>query len=533
MAIVVPSIIPSKSTVGEKKLHAILGRLPDDWVVYYEPYLNGDQPDFVVLAPNLGVLVIEDKFWKPGTILSGDRNHITISTADGVVKSVQHPEQQARKYNQKLRDCASSIKYGSYFLHQSGIFKGRLKFPVVHQVTLSNITAKQLNDPSRCLAPIFDPNRTVTRDEMDRWKDLSPDELETVFKKFFSNVWAIPPMTEVEVKALRGLIHPEIFFEDSFSVAKLMESSRPIHDQIEVLKALDLRQENAARSIGEGHRIIYGVAGSGKTVILLTRARLLAERDPNAKILLVCFNKELSLWIRERVKDYPQITALTFHALCKRNGVPFPDPPNEQVLGEALCERLQNGSRDAAAFDSVLIDEAQDFEPNWFSSLLRASKDAENGDLLIVADGAQGLYERSKLSWKALGIKAQGRTHSKRFDLDQNYRNSSEILSLAETFATRSDMDDVDVADSIQAVRVDARRSVRSTGAVPLLFLRKSNQSELEIAVLVVDRLLKGRWNESQMEPLKPKEIAILYTGAKENSPRDDLLKTLPGKIYE
>jgi superfamily I DNA and RNA helicase len=39
---------------------------------------------------------------------------------------------------------------------------------------------------------------------------------------------------------------------------------------------LDRRQENNARKIGEGHRIIYGVAGSGKTVLLIARATLSA-----------------------------------------------------------------------------------------------------------------------------------------------------------------------------------------------------------------------------------------------------------------
>ena len=36
---------------------------------------------------------------------------------------------------------------------------------------------------------------------------------------------------------------------------------------------LDLRQERNAHSLGEGHRIVYGVAGSGKTIILIARAR--------------------------------------------------------------------------------------------------------------------------------------------------------------------------------------------------------------------------------------------------------------------
>jgi prolyl-tRNA editing enzyme YbaK/EbsC (Cys-tRNA(Pro) deacylase) len=40
---------------------------------------------------------------------------------------------------------------------------------------------------------------------------------------------------------------------------------------------MDLKQEQLARSMGEGHRIIHGVAGSGKTMILGYRINYLAQ----------------------------------------------------------------------------------------------------------------------------------------------------------------------------------------------------------------------------------------------------------------
>ncbi len=82
-------------------------------------------------------------------------------------------------------------------------------------------------------------------------------------------------------------------------------------------------------------------------------------------------------------------------------------------------------------YGSVLIDEAQDFEPVWFRCVLAAMQDPVDGDLLIVGDGNQGLYRQHKVSWKELGIQAQGRTVSARFELDRNYRNSREIIAVA------------------------------------------------------------------------------------------------------
>ena len=85
---------------------------------------------------------------------------------------------------------------------------------------------------------------------------------------------------------------------------------------------LDRRQENNARKIGEGHRIIYGVAGSGKTVLLIARAKWLHERDPHAKILLLCYNVSLKAYLKHILKDYPRINVFHFDGWVKHNGIP-------------------------------------------------------------------------------------------------------------------------------------------------------------------------------------------------------------------
>ncbi|MFM6002276.1 MAG: 3'-5' exonuclease, partial [Sphaerospermopsis kisseleviana] len=75
--------------------------------------------------------------------------------------------------------------------------------------------------------------------------------------------------------------------------------------------------------------------------------------------------------------------------------------------------------------------------PLWFQCCVNALKDSENGDLMIVADGNQSLYKRSNFKWTDVGIEAQGRTISKKFDLDKNYRNTHQILSSALSILNR------------------------------------------------------------------------------------------------
>ena len=44
-------------------------------------------------------------------------------------------------------------------------------------------------------------------------------------------------------------------------------------DSDEILTVMDIEQERLAKNFGEGHRLLRGVAGSGKTLTLVCRAR--------------------------------------------------------------------------------------------------------------------------------------------------------------------------------------------------------------------------------------------------------------------
>jgi hypothetical protein len=59
-----------------------------------------------------------------------------------------------------------------------------------------------------------------------------------------------------------------------------------------LLQVMDLQQEQVTRTLGEGHRVIHGSPGSGKTMILVFRAQFLAATArPARPILVMCFNR--------------------------------------------------------------------------------------------------------------------------------------------------------------------------------------------------------------------------------------------------
>ena len=121
------------------------------------------------------------------------------------------------------------------------------------------------------------------------------------------------PFSSEQVDVLRSIIHPEIILSYIPSRSLTEEET----DQCFDLVVLDRRQENNARKIGEGHRIIYGVAGSGKTVLLISRSKWLNDRDPDAKILLLCYNVSLSAYLPYALKGLFPDSCLPFRWLGK------------------------------------------------------------------------------------------------------------------------------------------------------------------------------------------------------------------------
>jgi superfamily I DNA/RNA helicase len=209
----------------------------------------------------------------------------------------------------------------------------------------------------------------------------------------------------------------------------------------DVLVTLDAQQEQLARSIGDGHRVFFGVAGSGKTLLLLARAKLLAEAGEK-QVLVLCYNKVLAAWLGSAIAEskianpkHAAIEVLHFHAWATQilGSLGFlyeiERDAADRVLGERLLKGLeQPGSK---RYASILVDEAHTFDPTWFKCCVNALRDPASGNLMIVSDGSQSLYKRDKFKWKDVGVNASGRTISKKFRLHVNYRSTREILEAA------------------------------------------------------------------------------------------------------
>lgn len=497
MAEMIPDRIKDGSSLGEKRVFNILQSLPDNYLVYHEPSINGRYPDFIVISPDSGVMTIEVKDWKPGGIVAANPKEVHYRRAGGVIR-YDHPLVQARKYKYELMDRARRHVWSSELVHDQGTERsGHFIFPFGHMVIMPAMSAEVCQASS--LKEVFPESQVVFRETFELWQSWAEDgaeKLAPAIARYFSPQWNFPRLSERQLYILRGVIHPE------FRISK-SNSSNDSFSEYDV-RILDLKQELYATNIGSGHRIINGVAGSGKTIVLIARAKLLATS--NRKVLFLCFNVTLKSFIKESLKSYPNVDVHHFDEWMRKNNINKKnnDTKKEDVWLRFL-ESMKNGvCQDSGKYDAVLIDEAQDFEPSWFSCAVEALKEPD-GDLIIVADRTQGLYRTKRFTWSSVGIKAKGRTTNK---LITNYRNTQEIVAIASLFGNDSSTGNPE--EEMQALPVSVDHALRS-GSRPILCQSSSFQQQCDRALVYLLNLLNGRWQDQNINPLKPSEIAILY----------------------
>jgi len=389
-------------------------------------------PDFMILHPGRGVLVLEVKDWRLDTIREADPTRFTLITGAGL-KVVGSPLEQARQYANAVVDL---LKQDPQLVNPpESPFAGKLTFPYGYGVVLTNITRRQFD--SSGLREVLQPHLVICKDEM-------TDSVET--EEFQSRLWGMfnvrfeSKLTLPQVERIRWRLFPEIRIHQQSLLPPAQSEAAAVTDA-DVLRVMDLAQEEIARSLGSGHRIIHGVAGSGKTLILAYRCQYLA-RTLQKPILVLVFNRALASWLRHYFAAQgvgEHVTVSTFHAWCadqlRLYHVAAPQTGDYEAMVRAVIGAVDRGQIPRAQYGAVLIDEGHDFEPEWLKLAVQML-DPESNSLLLLYDDAQSIYSANRpksFSFRNLGIAAAGRTKI----LRRNYRNTDEILSCARSFAAQ------------------------------------------------------------------------------------------------
>jgi superfamily I DNA/RNA helicase len=170
--------------------------------------------------------------------------------------------------------------------------------------------------------------------------------------------------------------------------------------------------------------------------------------------------------------------------------------------GNRFLKRLERGEGDAGRYDAVLVDEYQDFGISWLKCVKLALKEPEDGDLLIVGDASQSLYDQTGFGWIQAGIRARGRTAT----LATNYRNTREIISTVQGFATAAS--ELDSEGLVQAAIPSADACQRSGPPVEIIQCTDLF-GEVETAVDLIKKWIGEKPGSGRRLPAH--EIGVLY----------------------
>lgn len=466
MAILVPETLPDNASEGEKYVAGLLRGLPEDVLVYYEPVIRRRYPDFVLVVPEVGVLILEIKGIPLSWITHVDPHHFRYRQA-GSEHEALHPARQAREYqNRLMASCSDHPDKDELYRN------GYLQFAFGHLVILTAITRAELD--ASPWGHLFPAHAAICKDELEAMGASLPAWM-AAFRNCINPDIPVRPMGEKQVARVRSILHPEACIPDLFANMEA-PGARP-----DSLRLMDIEQERAARSMGGGHRIIYGVPGSGKTIILVARAKLLAQAGKS--VLLLCFNAALQAYLSAQLAGQKHVRVERFGQWAMAQGAPVNKEDREQ-FGAGLLAIMQAGNGEAGTYDAVLIDEGQDFQPSWFRCAVLALKEPARGDLVICYDENQNLYDAARPVWSALGIHAKGRTRR----LKRNYRNTKEIAAIAHSFCAARPEQGEDEPVSVPLMPENCGRS----GPWPRILRLPSRDAQIQRCLSLIADMLRG-----------------------------------------
>ena len=368
--------VDQRCNAGERRLlHQLKRCLEDDHLVWHNVPLGprARQPDFVILSPRQGILLLEVKDWRRSTLVGATRDKVQLRTTRGAVTEA-NPLRQARDYALELVDLMQS---DPSLVHADGPFCGKLLFPYGWGAVFSRMTSDEVSGTD--FESLFPGHQTLLRDDLGEATD--PGEFQRrlwgMFTVSYPHTLTLPQRDRI-----RWHLFPELRVQQQgaldFSDTAGQGPALP-----DLLQVMDLQQEQIARTLGEGHRVIHGAAGSGKTMILIFRAQHLAvAARPDQPVLVLCFNRTLAdriaAQLRQRGID-ERVQVRTFHSWCKDVIDSYqlhvqPAPTNDErfaLMVQTVERALQTGFVPGGQYTALLVDEAHGVEDAWLRMATR------------------------------------------------------------------------------------------------------------------------------------------------------------------
>ena len=466
---------------AERKMYlALRDGLPDDYYVYCNlRYLEAQraregEADFLVLHRTRGMLVIECK--GNGVRCRGDGKWVRLERGREVPMT-RAPDQQARDQVHELEQEFRSRLAGA------GLGLRRLPFTFGYAVAfprgVRGVAGLPLSLQDEIVYDARDLVRMGTR---------VPETLE-----FWCRAsGTVKPPSEQQFNRFRShVLNPQLSFIPCMG-ADMAAEAQQLHQ---------LSQEQAAvlEGILHNRRLnVAGGAGSGKTMVALEAARLLACEGHTVQLL--CFNRALGRFLDRCASTMDtgggSVRARHFHGLCaeafkQHLGQPISPPADgearaafwEHEAPVVMLEALEAGKLDHA--DHLVVDEGQDFCASWWDVVQELMADRDAGRLFIFHDSAQEIFGRDN------ALPEAGAT----WRLTRNFRNTQAIAGVVHKLG-----------------RVDMRPCARCPeGKPPSVHRQGSRRDTLKALERLVERLMV-------QNRVQPDQVVILTPHTRKNS---------------
>lgn len=464
MATMYPEVFPRRPDQGDPEylMYDALRKLPDSYTVFYSKRFTSKllgkpecEIDFIIFNERDVLICLEVK----GGRLSYDgANDIWAQNDKQMAKS---PERQASEASHLLlREMEHDLK--------SVNVDWALCFP---QCVLKSNDAPPGFPLGRIIdeAQLLDLHREINRLESDIRKrynkpGLSPQRAADFVKRMTRN------MGFVQILGVR-------IARESSQILEVTE------EQFEVLRELELNSRV----------LVHGAAGTGKTILAQELAKRLSSAGKS--VLLLFYNKGIAEKVRRAYERRAGVQVATFFSLAKRL-IESEEPEwwqNKTQKGSAFWELevpsrlLDIDSSTLPKFDAIIVDEGQDFKPEWYEFLLTLVTPTPQSHFCVFLDEHQDVFGH----WKNFPSDFP----PARKLLTKNCRNTKTIVDFLKT-----------------GYPVEMNYFDRSPKGVPVISRTVRNATEEQTQLI---RDIKHLLNNEQ---IKPGEIVILLNSAKEDS---------------
>lgn len=446
------------ATPGELHLlHWLEAQLDTGTQVFFQPCINGDRPDIVLVHRKHGVLIVEVKDWNLAHYcVDADNRWSLLHRAHPY--ALRSPAAQAFHYKQTF-----------FKLHVNGLLERAAKdkrfYGLIHVLVY-------LHGPDRgAVEHFYAPARDVLRQRLAdnalafREKRITHPEFERrleVLNRKMSRLDRDMMMT-ITADQLRWKMRfpdrvPLELFTDDIHAEFLRLLTPPFHYAHQGHKIAYTPRQAALGQSRPGRAKIRGLAGSGKTTVLARRAVSAHERH-GGDVLLLTFNLTLRMYVHDRISEvrsdfsWSRFQISHYHGFITgvlgNAGVEILPPPAGETPDDwyereyysniglfrsifASDEVDQPKTKGQHRFPTILVDEIQDYRPTWVQILQEFFLE-EGGELVLFGDERQNLYDRPMDEERKVRLPAgYGRweTLNKSF----RYRADSHILELASNF---------------------------------------------------------------------------------------------------